>query len=93
MKVYIIGKVTGLDYERCCNLFERREIELKELGYKVVNPVKLVTEGTGWTDAMKQCIAELIQCDGYSALPNALDSKGGVLELIIARDLKLIEIL
>lgn len=93
MKVYIIGKVTGLDYEHCCDLFAERQKELIEAGHKVVNPVQVVPEGTQWIPAMRICIKELVECDGFSVLPNALSSKGGLLETIIARELKLTEII
>ena len=92
MKVYIIGKVTGLDFEHCCDLFEERQKELEIQGHKVVNPVRVVPEGTQWIDAMKICIKELIDCEAYNTLPNALSSRGGLLELFVARELKLKEI-
>jgi hypothetical protein len=93
MKVYIIGKVTGLDYEHCCDLFNERQKELEEQGHEVINPVEIVPEGTDWLDAMRICIKELIHCEAFSTLGNALQSKGGILELFVARELKLKEII
>jgi hypothetical protein len=92
MKVYIIGKVTGLDYEHCCDLFEERQKELEEQGHRVVNPVRIVQEGTEWATAMKTCLHELIECQAYSTLGNALTSKGSMLELFVARELKIPEV-
>ena len=92
MKVYIIGKVTGLEYEHCRDLFAKREKELEDGGHQVVNPINVVPEGTPWIPAMKVCIKELIDCEGYSILPNALSSRGALLERLIAMHLKLIEI-
>lgn len=93
MKVYIIGKVTGLNYQQCCDQFEEVHLQLEDMGHKVVNPTRIVPEGTGWIEAMKICLKELIDCEAYYRLPNALSSKGGLCELFIANELKLIEIL
>ncbi|MBV5327220.1 MAG: DUF4406 domain-containing protein [Chlorobium sp.] len=92
MRIYIIGKVTGLDYEHCCDLFKERQKWLEEQDHIVVNPVEIVPEGTQWIEAMKICLAELIKCEGYSVLPNALSSRGGLLELFVSKELKLIEL-
>ena len=92
MKVYIIGKVTGLDYEECCKMFEEREKELKQMGHEVVNPVEIVPEGTPWLDALRICVKQLVDCDAFTSLPNSLYSRGGLLELFVARELKLKEI-
>jgi hypothetical protein len=92
MKIYIIGKVTGLEYESCCELFAERQRELEAMGHEVVNPISVVPDGTPWIPAMKLCIKQLVDCDGYSRLPNALNSKGGLLELFVACELKLAEV-
>ncbi len=93
MKVYIIGKVTGLHWEQCAELFAERQKELEKLGHTVINPIEIVPEGTPWIEAMKICLRQLIDCDGYSQLSNAIYSKGGLLEIFVAQELKLIEIL
>lgn len=92
MKVYIIGKVTGMQYQECCEQFEEAHIQLEGLGHEVVNPTRIVPEGTDWLDAMKICIRELIGCDAYHRLPNSLSSKGALLEIFVANELKLEEI-
>ena len=40
-KVYISGKITGLEYQDAFNNFERAEQEIKELGGTPVNPMKI----------------------------------------------------
>jgi len=39
-KIYISGKITGLDYPK--TIFKAAEIYLIKEGYKVVNPMSLV---------------------------------------------------
>lgn len=41
--VYISGKITGEDFIDTLVKFERAEKYLKELGYDVINPLKIVT--------------------------------------------------
>ena len=89
MKVYIIGKVTGLLYDEVCRAFNERQQQLEEQGHEVVNPVAIVPEETTWEDAMRICIAQLVTCDAVSLLPNAVFSRGGTLELMIAGELRL----
>ena len=92
MKVYIIGEVTGLHYQECCAQFEEVQVQLEDMGHKVVNPTRVVPEGTDWIEAMKICLRELIDCEAFYRLPNALSSKGALCELFVANELKLIEI-
>jgi hypothetical protein len=92
-KVYIMGKVTGIDYEECCDLFNTRQLELEKKGHTVVNPTEIVPPGSSWTEAMKICIEALLGCEAYNELPNAAFSRGAFLEKSIAREMKLIEIL
>lgn len=89
MKVYIIGKVTGLLYDEVCTAFNERQLQLEERGHEVVNPVKIVPEECGWEEAMRICIAQLVTCDAVSLLDNAVFSRGGTLEMLIAGELRL----
>jgi hypothetical protein len=87
--VYIIGKVTGMPYKDCVNKFKEREAELNRAGYIAVNPMRLVPKNTPWHEAMRICLAAMIQCYGVNPLDDWKDSRGGMLEMHLAQELKM----
>jgi len=91
-RVYIIGKVSGEDYETCKRAFEQREKFINSIKMEAVNPIKLVNPETKWEDAMKICIKALLECDAYTCLNNWENSVGAKLEVEIAQKLKLLTI-
>lgn len=63
MKIYIAGKVSGLDYQEAVANFAKTEKQLIDAGIapeNIVNPTRRVPEGTPWKEAMDICI-ELLQ--------------------------------
>lgn len=40
-KVYISGKISGLDFDEACRRFGEAEKCLRKLGYRTVNPTKM----------------------------------------------------
>jgi len=40
-KVYISGKISGLDFDEACRRFEEAEKHLQKLGYRTSNPIKM----------------------------------------------------
>lgn len=86
-KVYIAGKITGLPWEPTVAKFAQAENKLKAQGYTVVNPITLVNDpNIGWADAMRICIASLIDCDMIFMLADSVDSRGAKIELQTAID-------
>jgi len=89
IKAYISGKITGIE-DRAVELFEEAEKEIIELGYEPVNPMKLNHQhDLSWESYMKQDIKALCDCEIIYLLRNYSDSKGALLELAIATELKI----
>jgi len=89
MKVYLAGKISGLNLQDVFVKFNTAEFILKRDGHTVVNPLRLVSQKWTWEKCMKACIAELIKCDAIYLLPDWHESKGARLEFHIAQELKL----
>jgi hypothetical protein len=89
MKIYISGKITGLEYDEAFAMFEAAEVVLAKLGHEPVNPMKKVSEqeGKSWSEYMKEDIPILLECDAIYLLNNWGDSKGARLEKIVAEEL------
>jgi hypothetical protein len=91
-KIYISGKITGLDTDVATKLFKDAENYAKdEMGYEPVNPMELCEQDDTWEwiDYMRVDIKALVDCDAILMLPNWEDSDGAKLELVIAQGLKL----
>lgn len=76
-KIYIAGKITGL--ENFKEVFEKAEKELTLQGYTVMNPARL-NKGFSHEEYMKICYAMIDACDKVYMLKNAIDSKGAIME-------------
>ncbi len=89
-KVYISGKITGLDYNYAYDRFAVAEAVIKEeLKYEVVNPMKAVPldEKKTWEDYMLKDIELLFNCDMIYMLDNWHESKGARIECAIAKNM------
>jgi hypothetical protein len=82
MKIYISGKITGLDYKQAFADFEYAEQQINLRGHEAVNPMKSVgeVEGKEWIEYMVEDIAILNECDAIYLMSNWQDSKGAQLE-------------
>lgn len=92
MKIYIAGKISGLDYEEALATFAQAERNLQGLGFDPVNPTKENgLDGDGkqyeWIEYMRRDIPHLLSCEAIYLLPNWQDSKGARLEKHIAEEL------
>ena len=87
-RMYISGKVSGLDSMVVWEKFATKEAQLMAEGVDVINPVRLVSEsGIGdcqWETIMRCLLPELLQCDELHLLPDWDDSTGAILEKDIA---------
>ena len=89
-KVYISGKITGLEQQEAFDIFEKAEIEIKELGGTPINPMKIEhKENSNWYDYMEKDLSALLRCDGIYMLDNWGISKGARIERAVAMELGL----
>lgn len=71
MKVYVAGKITGLDREETLRKFERARKTLEETGFSVLVPtVLLQIDGMSQADYLHVCFAMIDVCDAVVFLPD-----------------------
>lgn len=85
-KVYIAGKITGLDRTDVLRKFGAAEMLLREMGAIPFNPLCL-PEGFSWSDYMSICLPAVRVCDAVYALDNWADSRGARTEVSWAQQL------
>lgn len=92
MKIYISGKITGLEYQEADKLFNEAKLKLQEIGCEVINPLHIPTgvEKPEWDDYMVADIRELFKCDAIFMLKNWKSSRGARIEHYIAEEIGLI---
>lgn len=80
VKVFISGKVSGMDYYVAFNKFSEEEAMLSRIGYEVVNPTKLCKKHWSWLRCMVVCLWNLLWCNCVYQLDNWQDSRGARIE-------------
>lgn len=87
---YICGKVTGEPIAQCTMKFGGAQKKLEADGYHVLNPLEVVGDfHLSWEQAMKLCIAALLTADVVVLLPDWRQSRGALLEVNLAKELKI----
>lgn len=90
MKVYISGRITGINYHVAYGLFDQAEKHLADHGHTPINPMKLKHDhGKSWEEYMVVDISALLTCEAIFMLPNWGQSKGARIEYAIAREMNL----
>ena len=94
LRVYISGKITGLDLEYARIKFQESEDDLLEINpkYIPVNPMKVCPYNPDktWEDYMAEDIKELLHCDAIYMQKGYGESKGARCEYALAKELDLI---
>lgn len=86
-KIYISGKITGLDLADVKVKFQTASDELRRKGWQPVNPLDIEppVSNPKWNDYMKADIIEMLKCEAVYALRDWQDSKGATIEVELAR--------
>ena len=87
-RIYISGKITGLDLDVARGYFKQTEMLLNAAGMLALNPMDLVpfNEKYQWHDYMAEDVRILLICDAIFMLENWQDSKGAKIEHAIAKE-------
>ena len=83
MRIYISGKITGLDKRNYMQHFSNAEIRLTEKGHSVINPAavnSMLPEDTDYDEYMKMSMLMLSFCDTIYMLNNYKESLGAMKE-------------
>ncbi|MBR5476676.1 MAG: DUF4406 domain-containing protein [Bacteroidaceae bacterium] len=80
IKVFISGKVSGLDRRTVLNNFITADRHLHALGYTSINPIHLCRYHWSWLRCMIVCLWHLTFCDRIYQLSNWRDSRGARIE-------------
>jgi hypothetical protein len=89
-KIYISGKITGLDYEQAVKSFQDAEDKLNNEGYITVNPMKLNHEhDKSWESYMREDLKALLDCTHIYMMKNWDTSRGAIVEHNLAKELNI----
>lgn len=90
-KIYISGPITGLERHVYLKNFDDAELKLRAMGYKVINPTKLLPSRflwiykiIGYKLTLLYDIWHLLNCDGICMIDGWQESKGANLERAVA---------
>lgn len=85
-KIYIAGKVTGLDYDLTVRKFKAAADTINELdaNYQAINPMDIVPENTPHEKAMELLRPHLLNSNVMVMLPDWVDSPGSRIEHVLA---------
>ena len=89
-KIYISGRITGLDNAKVFKLFYDASLTLFNANWCVVNPMTLNHDhDKSWLNYMRVDLKALIDCDTIYMLSNWEDSRGAKIEHDLAQSLGL----
>ncbi len=87
-KVYISGKISGMDYSVACSFFDNAEAFLIDEGFDTINPTKITHEhDLSWEMYMKTDVKAMMDCTHIYMLHNWEESRGAIIEHNLAKEL------
>ncbi len=88
-RVYIAGKITGMDKAESKAMFDVAKDILNDNDYNAISPFDVCEENPEkhWSDYMGECHSELLRCNAIVMLPNWYDSRGARIEYAVAREM------
>jgi hypothetical protein len=90
MKIYISGRITGLDPDVVKQNFAYGCELVSKNGFKPVNPLKNgLLYNSDWKDHLLKDIEMILDCDGIFMLSDWKESKGARIEHFIAKEIGL----
>lgn len=84
VKIFISGKITGLNYYYAYQKFSNAEKQLEKQGYKVINPMVKCKRTWPWIRCMAVCLWHLLRSDCIFMLQDWDYSRGAKIEHFIA---------
>lgn len=90
MRVYIAGRITGMERAVYLKMFADRADRLRLSGLVPVNPAELVPTGCScspdhdWSCYMRNSLRALLDCDAITTLPDWERSHGARAEVFLA---------
>ncbi len=88
-KVYLSGRMSGLEEEEFKAIFKYAEEKLIEEGYEVINPADIDYNPEDYAGQLLIALAELAKCDAIYLLDNWTESNGARCEYWFARGMGL----
>jgi hypothetical protein len=90
-KIYISGKITGIELQKAQEKFSRYESSLKVMGFDPVNPMTIspFKVDKTWEEYMKDCIRALCECEIIGMMPCWTSSRGARIEKELAEQIGL----
>lgn len=86
-KIYISGKITGLETAKAISIFNKAENTIKTNfpQAQIVNPFTIPhNHNLSWESYMKEDIKHMMDCDSIYMLKNYKESKGALIEYDLA---------
>ena len=88
MRVFISGRITGDNYAEAVEKFTEAEIQISQLQYLPINPIKTgLPPFATWEEHMVKSIELLLTCDAIYLLSDWEESKGSRIERFIAAEI------
>lgn len=91
MKIYISGKISGLDQEKAKEKFRvaKGKLQFAFPEAEVIDPMELVPyhPDLTWENYMGKDLEELLSCDAILMLPCWAKSRGARIEYAVAKEL------